>query len=121
MLKAIAIYLGILVTSGLTWFDYIGQIFTKARKLVDMMYKIFVLYNLPYQYNRTSTFHFIRPFAHTNDMYHSFVPSVIWFWNNLRDSAKLFHSISWLKRSLFYHFDENVYIILALATFMIPL
>ena len=35
------LYIGILVTSGLTWFDHIGQIFTKDRKLVDMMYRLF--------------------------------------------------------------------------------
>ena len=46
MLKAIAIYLGILVTSGLTWFDHIGQIFTKARILVGMMYRLFYSYRL---------------------------------------------------------------------------
>ena len=47
---------------------------------------------LPYQFNRTSTFHFTRPFAHTNYMYHSFVASLILSWNNLPDSVKLFHS-----------------------------
>ena len=33
------------------------------------------------QAHLTCTFNFTKPFAHTNDMYHSFVPSVILSWN----------------------------------------
>ena len=68
---------------------------------------IFVQSNLPYHLNRTSTFNFIRPFAHTNYMYHSFVPSVISTWNNLPDSVKLCSCISSFKRSLLYHFEAR--------------
>ena len=52
---------------------------------MDFPSSIFVQSNLPYHLNRISTFNFTRPFAHTNYMYHSFVPSVITFWNNLPD------------------------------------
>ena len=69
---------------------------------------IFVQSNLPYYLNRTSTFNFIRPFAHTNYMYHSFVPSVVSSWNNLPDSVKHCSSISSFKRSLLYHFEAHV-------------
>ena len=47
---------------------------------------IFVQGNLPYHFNRTSTLNLIQPFAHTNYMYYSFVPSVISSWNNLVES-----------------------------------
>ena len=69
---------------------------------------IFVQSNLPYYLNCTSTFNFTRPFAHTNYMYHSFVPSVISSWNNLPDSVKLCSCISTFKRSLLYHFEAHV-------------
>ena len=66
---------------------------------------IFLQSNLPYQFIRTSTLNFIRPFARTNYMYHSFVPSVVSSWNNLPDSVKLCSCISCFKRSLLYHFE----------------
>ena len=34
------------------------------------------------------TLSYIRPFAHTNYLYSSFVPFVIFLWNNLPDSVK---------------------------------
>jgi len=61
--------------------------------------------NLPYQFIFTGTLNFIRPFALTNYMYHSFVPSVVSSWNNLPDSVKLCSCISCFKRSLLYHFE----------------
>ena len=66
---------------------------------------IFLQSNLPYQFICTSTLNFIRPFAHTNYMYHSFVPSVVSSWNNLPDSIKWCSCVSFFKRSLLYHFD----------------
>ena len=61
--------------------------------------------NLPYQFIHTSTLNFIRPFAHTNYMYYSFVPSVVSSWNNLPDFVKLCSCTSCFKRSLLYHFE----------------
>ena len=77
---------------------------------MDFPSSIFVQSNLPCQLNRTSTFNFTRPFARTNYMYHSFVPSVITSWNNLPDSVKLCSSISSFKRSLLYHFEAHDHI-----------
>jgi len=57
-----------------------------------------VIYHITF--NRTSTFNFTRPFAHTNYMYHSFVPSVI-----STDSVKLCSCIFSFKRSLLYGFE----------------
>jgi len=63
---------------------------------------LFAHSNFPYSSNRS--LNFTRPFAHTNYLYHSFVPSVIGLWNNLPPSLKAMPSISTFKRSLLYHF-----------------
>lgn len=63
---------------------------------------LFAHSNFPYSSNRS--LNFTRPFAHTNYLYHSFVPSVIGLWNNLPHSLKAMPSISTFKRSLLYHF-----------------
>ena len=39
-------------------------------------------------YFQYSSSHTLRPFARTNYLYSSFVPSVITLWNNLPDSVK---------------------------------
>ena len=41
-----------------------------------------------FPYSRNHTLNYIRPFARTNYLYSSFVPSVISLWNNLPDSVK---------------------------------
>ena len=38
-------------------------------------------------YSSSHTLNYIRPFARTNYLYSSFVPSVIYLWNNLPDSV----------------------------------
>ena len=81
---------------------------------------IFLQSNLPYQFICTSTLNFIRPFAHTNYMYYSFVPSVVSSWNNLPDSVKLCSCISCFKRSLLYHLMHLDHIS-CLAKLMLPL
>ena len=193
-------YLGVLVTSTLTWKEHIKQICTKARKLVGMLYRkfstwadtdtlrclyltcirphleyacqlwdpyttegihslesvqkfackvclkqwnmdydsmlkllgipllatrrkylklttmynivhnsyffppaIFVQHNFPYSsYHLNSNF--IRPFARTQYLYSSFIPSVITAWNSLPYLTKHSLSISAFKRSLQHHF-----------------
>ena len=194
-------YLGVLVSSRLTWSDHIEQICTKARKLVGMLYRqfyswadtstllliyltcirphleyacqlwapftckgiqsleavqkfackvclkrwnldynsmlqllnlpslsvrreflklttmyniidgflqfpsgIFVQSNFPYCCNHSTNF--IRPFARTNYLYHSFVPSVISMWNNLPNYVKTCTFISSFKSSLLYFLSE---------------
>ena len=47
----------------------------------------FVQNYFPYSSSH-GTLNYIRPFAHTNYLYSSFVPSVISLWNNLPDSVK---------------------------------
>jgi len=56
---------------------------------------LFAHSNFPYSSNRS--LNFTRPFAHTNRLYHSFVPGVIGLWNNLLHSLKAMPSISTLK------------------------
>ena len=41
-----------------------------------------------FSYISSHTLNYIRPFARTNYLYSSFVPSVITLWNNLPDSVK---------------------------------
>ena len=41
-----------------------------------------------FPYSSSHTLNYIRPFARTNYLYSSFVPSVISLWNNLPDSVK---------------------------------
>ena len=52
---------------------------------------IFVQRNFPYS---THHYNFVRPFARTQYMYSSFVPSVITVWNTLPNSIKHSSSIS---------------------------
>ena len=51
---------------------------------------------------------FIRPFARTNYFYSSFVPSVISDWNALPNFVTSSTSVSSFKRSLLYHFSEDI-------------
>jgi len=63
---------------------------------------LFTQSNFPYSSNRS--LNFARPFAHTNYLNHSLVPSVIGLWNNLPHSPKAMPSISTFKKCLLYHF-----------------
>ena len=47
------------------------------------------LYKIYFSYSSShGTLNYIRPFARTNYLYSSFVPSIISLWNNLPDSVK---------------------------------
>ena len=62
---------------------------------------IFVRHDFPYSTHRHANF--VRPFARTQYMYSSFVPSVIMAWNTLPNSIKHSSSISAFKHSLQCH------------------
>ncbi len=80
---------------------------------------IFVPRIFPYSTNHHTNF--IRPFARTQYMYSSFVPSVITMWNTLPDPIKHSSSISSFKRSLrLFFFLKGSCIILAMLLFMVP-
>lgn len=71
---------------------------------------IFVQNNLNYS-NWLRNSHvprFVRPFARTNYFYSSFVPSVISDWNALPNFVTSSTSVSSFKRSLLYHFSEDI-------------
>ena len=59
---------------------------------------VFVQHNFPYSTNQHTNFS--RPFARTQYMFSSFVPSVITLWNALPNSVKPASSISVFKRLL---------------------
>ena len=59
---------------------------------------VFVQHNFPYSTNQHTNFS--RPFARTQYMFSSFVPSVITLWNALPNSVKHASSISVFKRLL---------------------
>ena len=44
-----------------------------------------------FPYSSSHTLNYIRPFARTNYLYSSFVPSVISLWNNLPDSVLTYY------------------------------
>ena len=70
---------------------------------------IFVQNNLNYS-NWLHNSHvpkFVRPFARTNYFYSSFVPSGISDWNALPNFVTS-TSVSSFKRSLLYHFSEDI-------------
>ena len=64
---------------------------------------IFVQHNFPYSSHHLNS-NFIRPFARTQYLYSSFIPSVITAWNSLPYLTKHSLSISAFKRSLQHHF-----------------
>ena len=67
---------------------------------------IFVRQHFPYRSRQEANAIFFRPFARTQYLYYSFIPSVIMLWNSLPLSIKHSSSISSFKRSLLYHLSK---------------
>ena len=80
---------------------------------------IFVQHNFPYSSHHLNS-NFIRPFARTQYLYSSFIPSVITAWNSLPYLTKHTLSISAFKRSLQDHFFLRLMCHISYMLFMLP-